>query len=139
MAANIYAENMRLYALDAAETERPYIRWESRSEVKGSIWVDLNTHPSWENGVEYRRKLKPFTIRINGGAEIPFATALRRIPAADATVHAVYFNKQEAEFTINSEKWDTKLAPYLKGGLCFDTLEGAEAMRDILNKIVGTT
>lgn len=35
-------------------------------------------------------------------------------------------------------EWED-IAQYLKGGLCFDTLEGAEAMRDILNMIVSTT
>jgi hypothetical protein len=139
MTANIHAENMRLYALDAAETERPYTRWEVCNHPGLGQWLNLNTHPSWENGVEYRRKPKPFTVRINGGAETPFATALRRAPAADATVHIINFSTQEAAFAIESEKWNHVLAPYLKGGLCFDTLEGAEAMRDILNMIVSTT
>lgn len=139
MTANIHAENMRLYALDAAETERPYTRWEARSEANGKIWVNLNTHPAWDSCMEYRRKQKPFTARINGSAEIPFAAALRRVPAADATTHTVFFSPQEAAFAVTSEKWDTNLTPYLKGGLCFDTLEGAESMRDLLNKIVSTT
>lgn len=139
MAANIHAENMRLYALDAAETEHPYTRWQARSEANGKIWVNLRKHPEWDACMEYRRKPKPFTACINGGAEVEFATALRRVPAADATVHTVFFSPQEAAFAVKSEKWDTNLAPYLKCGLCFNTLEGAESMRDLLNKIVSTT
>lgn len=96
-------------------------------------------HPTWEEDARYRRKKKPFTARINGGAEFEFAPAMRREPVADATVHIVYFHPQEAAFVAKSEKWNTNLAPYLKGGLCFDTLESAESMRDLLNKIVSTT
>lgn len=139
MAANIHAENMRLYALDAAETEHPYVRWEICTNPELDEWDDMWKHPTWENHIKYRRKLKPFTVRINGGSEFSFATALRRVPAADATVHTVFFSPQEAAFVAKSEKWDTNLTPYLKGGLCFDTLEGAEAMQEILNKIVSTT
>ena len=139
MTASVHAEKMHLYALDAAETERPYRRWEARSEANGNVWVELWEHPAWEAEVQYRRKQKPFTACINGGAEFEFAAALRRVPAADATVHTVYFRPQEAAFSVSSEKWDTNLAPYLKGDLCFNTLEGAESMRDLLNKIVSTT
>ena len=139
MTANIHTENMRLYALDAAETVHPYTRWEVCVNPELGEWDDMWKHPSWGEGVLYRRKKKPFTACINGGAEIPFATAMRGVPAADATVHTVYFHPQEAAFAVKSEKWDTNLAPYLKGGLCFDTLEGAESMRDLLNKIVSTT
>lgn len=139
MTANIHAENMRLYALDAAETEHPYTRWEVCVNHELGEWDDMWKHPSWEEDARYRRKKKPFTACINDSAEIPFAAALRRVPAADATVHTVYFHPQAAGFVVKSEKWDTNLAPYLKGGLCFDTLEGAESMRDLLNKIVSTT
>lgn len=139
MAANKHADLMLLYAKDAEETERPYLRWEARSEDNGKIWVGLDAHPTWDDWIEYRRKPKPFTIRINGGVEISFATALRSVPVANEIVHIICFSLREAAFIVESEKWDTKLAPYLKGGLCFDTLESAEAMRDILNKIVSTT
>lgn len=138
MTANIHAENMRLYALDAAETIHPYTRWEVCTNPELGEWDDMWKHPTWEEGVQYRRKLKPFTARINGSAEFEFAAAMRREPAADATVYIINFSTQEAAFVIASEKWNHVLTPYLEGGVCFDTLEGAESMRDLLNKIVST-
>lgn len=139
MTANIHAENMRLYALDAAETEHPYTRWEVCVNPELGKWEALWGHPSWDKGTFYRRKRKPFTVRINGGEELTFATPMRIEPAADGGVHTVFFSPQEAAFVAKSEKWDTNLTPYLKAGLCFDTLEGAEAMRNLLNMIVSTT
>lgn len=139
MTANKHADLMMQYAKNAAETERPYERWEVCQHPGLSQWLNLNKHPSWENDMEYRRKPKPFTVRINGGAEIHFGTALRSVPMANEIIHIVCFSQREAAFIVESEQWDTKLAPYLKGGLCFDTLEWAEAMRDVLNKIVSTT
>lgn len=49
-----HAELMAEYAKDAAETDRPWERWEIRF---GSRWHDIDGHPSWlTEEVEYRRK-----------------------------------------------------------------------------------
>lgn len=71
MTAHPHAENMRLYAEDATETDRPWERWEcrKRGEVhrQGGRWVHAWEHcqpdmRSWRPDYEYRRK--PRTIRI---------------------------------------------------------------------------
>ena len=68
MSAHVHAKMMALYALDAAETDKPWERWEEyrRSELIG--WISVNKHPEWDDCTEYRRK--PRTIHING-IEVP--------------------------------------------------------------------
>lgn len=49
-----HAALMAEYAKDAAETDRPWERWEfERFEGK---WSGLNQHPRWFREVKYRRK-----------------------------------------------------------------------------------
>jgi hypothetical protein len=51
-----HADNMLLYAKDAAETDKPWVRWECREGVAGASWFDLRNHPSWQASCVYRRK-----------------------------------------------------------------------------------
>jgi hypothetical protein len=62
MAAHIHAAHMAAYAKDAAETDKPWERWEAR-RLGGSNWHDVG-NPSWEADCEYRRK--PQVISVNG-------------------------------------------------------------------------
>ena len=56
MTAHKHAENMRLYAEDAAEIDRPWERWECRSSQEAE-WDDAFTcHPNWSRSLQYRRK-----------------------------------------------------------------------------------
>lgn len=55
--------NMLQYACDAAETDEPYRRWQSRKRETHesgmtftSVWKDLTGMPQWTRGMEYRRK-----------------------------------------------------------------------------------
>ena len=66
MSAHVHAESMRLYAEDAAETDKPWRRWET-SAYRGA-WDQCHCHPQWDLCVHYRRK--PRTINING-IEVP--------------------------------------------------------------------
>ena len=52
--AHKHADLMMEYAKDAAETDKPWERWEMRSHI--TDWVPLNNHPSWGDTVYYRRK-----------------------------------------------------------------------------------
>lgn len=61
--AHPHAESMKLYAEDAAETDKPWERWEFRrpGSKRGNCWVSFTglgdqPHPSWSDGCEYRRK-----------------------------------------------------------------------------------
>lgn len=68
-----HAEAMKLYAEDAATTDKPWELWEYRSGTYGDEedWFDLENNPIWTKNSCYRRKaVKPKTINING-YEVP--------------------------------------------------------------------
>jgi hypothetical protein len=67
MTAHPHAENMRLYAEDAAETDKPWERWESRSvhATAGDPWAQHKDHPAWHRLLQYRRKPKPLEMWAN--------------------------------------------------------------------------
>lgn len=67
MTAHKHAANMALYAQDAAETDRPWERWQVQSPGYGP-WAGFIGDPTWDPHVEYRRK--PRTIRI-GEFDVP--------------------------------------------------------------------
>ena len=54
MTAHKHAENMRLYAEDAAETDKPWERWEYKPDY--GVWASLDSHPDWFIDWQYRRK-----------------------------------------------------------------------------------
>ena len=66
MTAHKHAESMRLYAEDAAQTDRPWERWQSR--FGDGSWRDMVRHPKWWADSEYRRKAR--TV-IFCGQELP--------------------------------------------------------------------
>ena len=66
MTAHKHAALMLQYAQDAAETDRPWERWEF--EVKSDVWCNLSEHPAWLENKNYRRK--PQVIRV-GRHEFP--------------------------------------------------------------------
>ncbi len=79
MAAHVHAALMLQYAQDAAETDRPWERWEQ--QVSESGWAPLVTHPQWSRYDEYRRK--PRTHIVNG-FEVP--EPMREAPVIGANV-----------------------------------------------------
>lgn len=56
-----HAENMRLYAEDAASCEKPWEKWEYL-RLSPAAWVSLKQHPRWELYYSYRRKRMPRVI-----------------------------------------------------------------------------
>lgn len=64
---HIHAASMLLYAQDAAETDKPWLRWETQNKISPA-WVNLGNSPYWSPEKEYRRK--PITIRI-GAFDVP--------------------------------------------------------------------
>jgi hypothetical protein len=89
MTAHVHADEMKLYAQDAAETEAPWSRWQFKNKG-GSVWLDIYENPRWSNIAEYRRK--PETIRI-GDMDVPkpmtFAPAKGSsyfVPDADSSI-----------------------------------------------------
>ena len=63
---HIHAKLMAQYAEDAAETDKPWERWES--SYQNQEYDSLFGHPLWAADVKYRRK--PKVILINGH-EVP--------------------------------------------------------------------
>ena len=61
-----HAASMLLYAQDAAETDKPWERWEFKGSNNG--FNGCLKHPEWHENFEYRRK--PRTITVNG-IEVP--------------------------------------------------------------------
>ena len=57
-----HAASMLLYAQDAAETDKPWERWEFIGSDNG--FNGCLKHPEWHEDFEYRRK--PKTITVNG-------------------------------------------------------------------------
>ena len=69
--AHVHAEHMKAYAEDAAETNKPWERWERRplGNPSDGDWITMDDHPMWSERFEYRRKpAKPLYIFINGEA-----------------------------------------------------------------------
>src|SRR5699024_839428 len=62
-----HAKNMLLYARDATESRKPWIRWQFRPDISG-LWLDCFTHPRWHKDLEYRRKIKTHVVN---GFEVP--------------------------------------------------------------------
>lgn len=60
-----HAASMLLYAQDAAETDKPWERWEFKGDAGFNGCLK---HPEWNAHFEYRRK--PKTITVNG-IEVP--------------------------------------------------------------------
>ena len=56
MTGYIHAEVMRQYAEDAAETDRPWERWEFNGDGR---WFPMTCHPFWTALCSYRRKSEP--------------------------------------------------------------------------------
>ena len=63
---HIHAAAMAEYAKDAAETDKPWERWEFSHEGRG--YTSFLGHPNWHKDDKYRRK--PKVILINGH-EVP--------------------------------------------------------------------
>lgn len=66
MTAHPHAANMLAYAQDAAETDKPWERWQFR-HFGGKVgdWEDNLDNPVWDPGTEYRRKPNPLEMWAN--------------------------------------------------------------------------
>ena len=113
---HIHAAAMAEYAKDAAETVKPWERWEF-CHMRGE-YQSLHGHPEWVEDNEYRRK--PKTILINGH-EVPEPC---RTPLQDGTnywipgilISATKFRWQDDDIDIS----------YLENGFVHLTKEAAE-------------
>lgn len=121
MAGHKHAALMLQYAQDAAETDRPWERWEF-SNPSVPEWRSVEfSHPLWDEDCNYRRK--PRTIRI-GEFDVP--EPLREAPAMESTYWAIDFFAKDS-FVVDYQ-WDNDSTDQrmLRAGVCHATREAAE-------------
>lgn len=129
MAAYKHADLMLLYAKDAAETDKPWERWEWRDKIDAEF-LTCCQHPSWKLNHDYRRK--PQVIRV-GRHEFP--KPITEVPEDGTEYFCLDFG--DNGFVVNSSRWT--------GDVC-DTMsitakrthlsrEAAQAHADTLNAI----
>ena len=123
---------MLQYAQDAAETDKPWERWEFNTD--GYTWVELSKDPSWLEDRKYRRK--PQVIRV-GRHEFPKPISIGETPAIGTMLYLTEFGTAAEAFTVWNCEWDED--PYnmarLIGGVFHLTREAAQAHADVLNAI----
>ena len=59
---HIHAASMAEYAKDAAETDKPWERWET---LFGHKWYSLLRSPDWDINQQYRRKQGTIVVWVN--------------------------------------------------------------------------
>lgn len=114
-----HAALMALYAQDAAETDKPWERWEVRSPGHGS-WAGFIGDPTWDTRVQYRRK--PKTIRI-GEHDVP--EPMRAAPMLGKEYYVPVLGQAGSE--VYRWRHDEVDQWYLTIGLVHDTREAADA------------
>ena len=113
---HIHAAAMAEYAKDAAETNKPWERWEF-CHMRGE-YSSLHGHPEWVEDNEYRRK--PKVVLINGH-EVPEP---HRTPLQDG----VFYWIPDLFSGATSLRWEDDYTDfvYLKNGVIHLTKEAAE-------------
>lgn len=141
--AHVHAALMLQYAQDAAETDRPWERWET-SESKTKIgdewvddWEDLTENPDWNPAVGYRRKSKVHRI---SGIEIP--APLQKEPDMGCYYHFIVFrpNPKEGlhEFMVCFDEWRGRIDDFrrLLSNTCHLSEENAQTHVNALNEVI---
>ena len=123
---HIHAAAMAEYAKDAAETDKPWERWEVTTH-RGE-WVALWCHPYWKEENEYRRKPRTLTYTI---------TILEPLREAPEVGEVFYVAAMYAKSFCNAYEWSGCETDrrFLKRGMCFankeDAIAAAKAMMPI--------
>lgn len=132
MTSHIHAASMALYALDAAETDKPWERWEFRVG-DAALPSRCETHPTWDEKTQYRRLAsysslghcsvpRPLWSRPKVGTRYFVAT----------TDHHDY--SQLMPFIWSGDGTDKLL---LRRGLCHLTAEAAQKHAEALIAVYG--
>lgn len=128
MTAHKHARLMLHYAQDAAETNKPWERWEVAAS--SNKWEALHNHPGWLNAYEYRRKPRTLTYTVT----IP--EPLREAPKKGECYYVL--NTAAPDFCFvcwwSDNGTDQQL---LKRGLCFATEAAAIAAAKAMLPIKG--
>lgn len=133
MAGHKHAALMAEYAKDAAETERPWERWEHDNGTSGEIWSEFKNSaigPSWFDGYQYRRK--PKTITISGREIQPPLDQVRhkqKVYASDAAGRIAVIEFNAIDLVDSHEH-------ALGNGRLFATPEAAKAAYDAITALL---
>lgn len=125
--AHPHAALMALYAQDAAETDKPWERWQARRRPgefdPDPLWRDLDGQMQWTHGQEYRRK--PKTIRI-GEFDVP--EPLRVAPKRGAKFYTPNIDPWKMASTHHEWTWTDHPADHarLQAGLAHLSSEAAD-------------
>lgn len=129
MTAHKHAALMLQYAKDAAETDKPWERWEYRTPDGG--WWDMDSSPCWDEEAEYRRK--PSVIKV-GRHEFPK-------PITEAPEEGTVYWTIEVDgwngFYVEHYKWlqNGEDESCIRQGLIHLSESAAQAHADVLNAI----
>jgi len=128
MTAHKHAALMLQYAQDAAETEKPWERWEYNND-RG--WQRCEEHPTWFVCSEYRRK--PEIIKV-GRHEFPKPITKR---PKEGTTYWTIERGRKIGFYAERYDWQQNGEDELviQQGLAHLTEEAAQAHADVLNAI----
>ena len=118
---------MLLYAQDAAETDKPWERWEI---LRGKAWCDLTENPTWIEYMEYRRK--PQVIKV-GRHEFP--KPISKAPLNGISYYLVRTGNSCFEVDICAWVSSRLDNMRLESGRIHLTHEAAQAQADVLNAV----
>ena len=129
MTAHKHAALMLQYAQDAAETPRPWERWEVM--IPPNVWRPLGAHPEWHVHDDYRRR--PQVIRV-GRHEFP--KPITEAPE-EGTVYWTIEARGRNGFYAERYKWlqNGEDESCIRQGLIHLTEASAQAHADALNAI----
>ncbi len=127
--AHVHAENMRLYAEDAAKTDKPWELWEARAKgYERSKFHSADGHPAWSIGFEYRRKPRVITVGNHSWPE-----PMKEAPGIGTELFCFSLNKDIDELSYKFT-WHDIGVDYdvLQRGIVHTTKEAAQAHAEAL-------
>ena len=129
MTAHKHADLMLQYAQDAAETEKPWERWEMGDD--NIVWLPCSNNPLWDTSVMYRHK--PQVIKV-GRHEFPKPITER---PKEGTMYWTIESGGENGFYAERYRWrqNGEDESVIQQGLVHLTEEAAQAHADVLNAI----
>ena len=135
MTAHRHAQLMLQYARDAAETEKPWERWEWRDFYEGAPWKKLSFHPLWYTHNDYRRKPQTIKVTVNG-KEMEFPEPSKVEPAIGATYWVVKPTSRYG-YVPDSYVWDGGRTDsgFLEHRMIHLFEDSAQAHANVLNAI----
>lgn len=130
MAGHKHVAAMAEYAKDAAETDKPWERWQWSESPDDGRWIDCKVYedaPIWHVSCGYRRK--PRTLTIAGRTiEAPLCTA-----EVGQVVRFTAASGEMTSFRFQGSIADTQA---LNNGRLFATPEAAKAAYDAITALL---